>query len=72
MNRRAFFRFGAPIVTAPLLLSRESSARTAQTATAPAADGWIPLFNGRNLDGWYTLSSDVGEGRGADARDGDR
>jgi hypothetical protein len=58
MNRRQFLRIGAP-VAAPLLIARRSAAAAAvslQTppAPAPGADGWIALFNGRNLDGWYT------------------
>jgi hypothetical protein len=60
MNRRQFLRIGAP-VAAPLLLSRRSTAQTATPPAAapaaapdPGADGWIALFNGRNLDGWYT------------------
>jgi hypothetical protein len=63
MNRREFLRFGAP--AAPLLLSRPVVARSAQTAPAAAApeagaDGWIALFNGRNLDGWYTYLQQSG------------
>jgi hypothetical protein len=67
MNRREFFRFGAPIVTAPLLFERETRARTssavpqgASTLPPPGTDGWISLFNGRNLDGWYTFLQNSG------------
>ena len=28
---------------------------------APGNDGWIQLFNGRNLDGWYTFLSKSGQ-----------
>ncbi len=67
MNRRSFFRAGAPILTAPLLLSREPR-QNQRPPAAPAADGWIPLFNGRNLDGWYTFlqtsGKDVAQTRG--------
>ena len=67
MNRRSFFRTGAPILTAPLLLSRDA-VQNPQAPSAPAADGWIPLFNGRNLDGWYTFlqtsGKDVAQTRG--------
>lgn len=70
MNRRDFFRFGAPLAT-PLLLSRRTAAQSAAPAPAPAApapppapggDGWIALFNGRNLDGWYTYLQRSGRG----------
>jgi hypothetical protein len=73
MNRRDFFRhFGAPVVTAPLLLGRDAQGQqpgAGQAALPPAgADGWIPLFNGRNLDGWYTFlqnsGKDVAQARG--------
>jgi hypothetical protein len=63
MNRREFFRFGAPVVTAPLLLHRTATAQAptqsvpsgASTLPPPGVDGWVSLFNGRNLDGWYTF-----------------
>ena len=29
--------------------------------SAPGNDGWIQLFNGRNLDGWYTFLSKSGK-----------
>jgi hypothetical protein len=61
MNRRQFFRFGisAPLAAAPLF--RSSSAEAAALAQQPSAlpppgvDGWISLFNGRDLTGWYTF-----------------
>src|SRR6478672_452505 len=55
MNRRQFLR--AMPVTAPLVATRPAQAQqTASAAPSGAgADGWIPLFNGRNLDGWYTF-----------------
>ena len=36
---------------------------TAQSAASPAipGDGWEPLFNGRNLDGWYTFLPSTGK-----------
>jgi hypothetical protein len=54
MNRRQFLRASLP-VAAPLLAARPTGAQRPADPPAPAADGWIPLFNGRNLDGWYTF-----------------
>jgi hypothetical protein len=31
-----------------------------QAAPRPADDGWVPLFNGRDLDGWYTWLPSTG------------
>lgn len=68
MNRRDFFRRSVPLVGAPLLGSRDLSAQAARVLPAAAADGWIALFNGRNLDGWYTFlqtsGRDVAQTRG--------
>jgi hypothetical protein len=59
MNRRQFLRSTLPV--APLLVTREASL-TAQSAPPPGADGWTPLFNGRNLDGWYSFLQRSGRG----------
>ena len=76
MNRRNFFRFGAPVVAAPLLFNREISAQQPvaslpagrSSLPPPGVDGWISLFNGRNLDGWYTFlqnsGKDIAQARG--------
>ncbi len=62
MNRRQFLRLGAP-VSAPLLFGRRPSAQTAPAEPEPpGADGWVALFNGRNLDGWYTYLQRSGRG----------
>ena len=61
MNRRQFFTFGmgAPLLAAPLLrsTSAEAAALAQQPSTLPppGVDGWISLFNGRDLTGWYTF-----------------
>lgn len=34
---------------------------TMHSASRLAGDGWIPLFNGKNLDGWYTYLEDSGK-----------
>lgn len=52
MNRRDFI--GASAAALPLF---------GETAAGAAADGWIPLFNGRNLDGWYSFLSKSGKDR---------
>jgi hypothetical protein len=70
MHRRQFLRLGAP-VAAPLLVSRRAGATAGQSPPppAPGADGWISLFNGRNLDGWYSYlqrsGRDVAEKNGS-------
>jgi len=60
MNRRDFFRLGLPVAATPLLRTRPVSAQA--QLPAPGADGWISLFNGRNLDGWYTFLQTSGRG----------
>jgi hypothetical protein len=60
MNRRDFFRLGLPVAATPLLRTRTASAQA--QLPAPGADGWISLFNGRNLDGWYTFLQTSGKG----------
>src|SRR5438067_29308 len=68
MNRREFFRLGVPVATSPLLLGRNSAAQGRAAMPAAGSDGWISLFNGRNLDGWYTFlqtsGKDVAQTRG--------
>ena len=61
MKRRDLLTQGLPALGAPLLIN---SARAAgQGAPAPASkdDGWVTLFNGRNLDGWYTFLPSTGK-----------
>src|SRR5262245_11375692 len=60
MNRRDFFRLGLPVAATPLLRTRPVAAQA--QLPAPGADGWISLFNGRNLDGWYTFLQTSGKG----------
>jgi len=61
MNRRQFLRTSLPL-SAPLLAARASRVEAQAPAPTPGADGWIPLFNGRNLDGWYTFLQRSGRG----------
>jgi Domain of Unknown Function (DUF1080) len=37
-----------------------SCAPALRAAPRPADDGWVPLFNGRDLDGWYTWLPSTG------------
>src|SRR5262245_37962035 len=69
MRRRTFLRTGIAAVgaawVAPRPAARLLQPEAAQAGApdqgalpplpAPAADGWIDLFNGRNLDGFYTF-----------------
>jgi hypothetical protein len=57
MNRREFVSRGVCALTAPLILPRRAffSQSALPPLPAAAADGWIDLFNGKNLDGFYTF-----------------
>jgi hypothetical protein len=52
MNRRQFLNAGLATVVAPAAASLSVRAQT--TLPSPDASGWIPLFNGRSVDGWYS------------------
>jgi hypothetical protein len=43
---------------------RESQASAPRTAST--AERWVPLFNGRNLDGWYTFLQKHGKNQDPD------
>src|SRR4051812_11100667 len=53
-----------------LVLAGQEQAPGAAAAKAPRANsgdaGWAPLFNGRNLDGWYTFLQVHGKDRDPD------
>lgn len=61
MNRRQFLQTGVAAAVLPWAWPRRSHLFQPQSQSAlpplpaPAADGWIDLFNGRNLDGFYTF-----------------
>jgi len=54
MNRSCFSLFTAGLVASAQLVSLLSSAVAADNNS----DGWKPLFNGTNLDGWYIFLKD--------------
>ena len=65
INRRDFIQAGAPIVGSSLLLQPLSLAQTMASSSPRSragADGWISLFNGRDLSGWYTMLQKSGKG----------
>ena len=66
MRRRDFLATSmAALVTPWTVGSGQGQAAQAQSARStfptPGADGWSPLFNGKNLDGWYTFLSRSGK-----------
>jgi hypothetical protein len=42
----------SPVVVSVAALSLFASLAPVQSADKPAGDGWVSLFNGKNLDGW--------------------
>ena len=64
MNRRQFLSAGAAAAITPILPGI-APAQTTATAGDPlppvGADGWIQLFNGRDLTGWYTFFPSLGK-----------
>ena len=58
MNRRQFLNTGMSAVVAPLVtgVTPRMAGATPRQTSLPGTDasGWIPLFNGKNLDGWYS------------------
>jgi len=66
MNRRQFLGMGAPALLSSAALAQSARGQGPSTASptplpGPAADGWVSLFNGRNLDGWYTYLTKYGK-----------
>ena len=45
----------AGLITAGAFQRGEAQTSRAASMPAEASDGWVSLFNGRNLDGWYTM-----------------
>lgn len=65
MDRRQFLGLGAPALLSGAL-AKPAGAQSPKSAPvaalpAPASDGWVALFNGRNLDGWYTFLAKSGK-----------
>ena len=57
MNRREFLSTAGASLVAPLAMQRATALgqTPAPSFPSPGGDGWVSLFNGRNLDGWYTF-----------------
>ena len=61
MNRRHFLKatsaaaFAAPLALKNQALGQGTGGNPAAAFPPAAKDGWSPLFNGKNLDGWYTF-----------------
>jgi len=53
-------RFGYAAVLLAAVLAGHSPLR-GQPAPSPESDGWVSLFNGKNLDGWYTFLPSTGK-----------
>ena len=69
MHRRDFLRFGGTATAGAYLLPDESPGEMDAVEEAAAVEdarraqeGWIQLFNRRNLDGFYTMLSASGRG----------
>ena len=64
VNRRDFLRAGVAAVAVPSLAAQSSLAQAAAAAPLPSAgvDGWISLFNGHDLTGWYSMLQNSGKG----------
>jgi len=62
MKRRSFLKKSMILGAMPMV---EGIAMSAQILPVPAADkaGWTPLFNGHNLDGWYTFLQASGKNK---------
>jgi len=63
VNRRAFLGSSASAIVAPFALGGAARAQQAPATKFPnpGGDGWISIFNGRNLDGWYVYFQKSGK-----------
>lgn len=61
MDRRNFIKIGSSSVAGAMLLPAWA-AHAAPALPPPGSDGWIALFNGRDLSGWYTMLASSGKG----------
>ncbi len=49
------------VLLAACMLSFPSA--PAASAEKPESEGWVPLFNGKNLDGWYSYLDSSGKNK---------
>ena len=62
MNRRQFLTGTGLLAGVGATMRADIALAQQQAASGPAAgSGWTPLFNGRNLDGWYTFLNRSGK-----------
>jgi hypothetical protein len=61
MKRREFLSNGAPTLGGALLTAGNTAAERAAPGPSAQDDGWITLFNGRDLSGWYTFLPSTGK-----------
>lgn len=64
MNRRDLLKTSGSLALGPLLLPHQGLAQSAAPLPLPpaGADGWVSLFNDRDLTGWYTMLQKSGKG----------
>jgi len=65
MSERPLLRHVAVAIAAIVLTAagapRAQGPTPDATSAAPGGEGWVQLFNGRNLDGWYTFLATSGK-----------
>jgi hypothetical protein len=65
MHRRSILRPVAVAIAAVVSIAvgapRAQGPTPATTSTPASGEGWVQLFNGRNLDGWYTFLARSGK-----------
>ena len=65
INRRHVLKGMGTLALGPTLLPLATLAQTAVPKLAlppPGADGWVSLFNDRDLTGWYSMLQKSGKG----------
>lgn len=67
MDRRGFIKAGSSLLGGAMLGGLTApgvglAQGAAPPLPPPGADGWVALFNGRDLSGWYTMLATSGKG----------